>query len=52
MEEVKTLDELYAALLVILPDAQLGEDNDGELIIYTNKRIVHTINGELLENLD
>lgn len=31
-----TLDELLQAILPILPYSQVGEDNEGQLIIYTN----------------
>jgi hypothetical protein len=31
-----TFDEVYNAILNILPKAALGEDNDGQLIVYTN----------------
>jgi hypothetical protein len=33
---MQTLDDLIKAILPILPDAQIGEDNDGQLVIYTN----------------
>ena len=36
--EMKTFDELYQAILAILPDAQFDEDNDGQIIVYTNLR--------------
>lgn len=32
----KTISELLAAILPILPDATLGEDNSGQIIIYTD----------------
>ena len=32
----KTLNELYAYVLTYLPEAEIGEDNDGQLVIYTN----------------
>ena len=31
-----TFDELYEKVLEILPRASFGEDNDGQLIIYTD----------------
>ena len=31
-----TFDEVYNAILNILPKATLDEDNDGQLIVYTN----------------
>ena len=30
-----TTDELIRKVLLILPDAELGEDNDGQIVIYT-----------------
>lgn len=32
-----TLKELEDAIYKILPDAELSEDNQGQIIIYTNK---------------
>ena len=29
------LEELISVLLPILPDAEFGEDNDGQIVIYT-----------------
>ncbi len=34
-----TYDELMAAILTILPHATAGEDNDGQLVIYTDMRL-------------
>jgi len=31
-----TLDELNSKITEILPDAWIGEDNEGQLIVYTN----------------
>ena len=31
----KTLDELFESVLTVFPDADFGEDNDGQIIIYT-----------------
>lgn len=33
---MRNYDELYQAILAILPQAQMGEDNEGQLIVYTN----------------
>ena len=48
------IDDLMRAVLTILPNASLGEDNDGQLIIYTNLRVAdgttRTAAGEL-ENI-
>jgi hypothetical protein len=30
-----TLEELIGVLPPILPDAEFGEDNDGQIVIYT-----------------
>jgi len=30
--------ELYSRIIPILPEATFGEDNDGQIIIYTNLR--------------
>lgn len=32
-----TFDELLREILKILPNAQVDEDEDGQLIVYTNK---------------
>ena len=32
----KTTDELLRALLAILPNASIGEDLDGQIVVYTN----------------
>jgi len=34
--EAMTFNELYSKVLEILPHATMGEDNDGQLVIYTN----------------
>lgn len=31
-----SVDNLHCRVLSLLPDAQLGDDNDGQIIIYTN----------------
>jgi hypothetical protein len=35
---MSNFDELYHAILAILPGAEIGEDNDGQLVIYTGLR--------------
>lgn len=35
----KTYAELYRKVLEFLPNAEFGEDNDGQIVIYTNKQI-------------
>jgi hypothetical protein len=34
-----TFDELSKAILEVLPRAQLGEDMDGQIVIYTDMMI-------------
>jgi hypothetical protein len=34
-----TYDEFYRTILNVLPSAALGEDNDGQLVIYTDMYI-------------
>ena len=34
-----TFDELYRAILEVLPAAQLDEDQDGQIIVYTDLMI-------------
>ena len=41
---METVDEFFQKVLAILPDAQFEEDNDGQLIIYTNHKVIE-ING-------
>ena len=36
----ETVDDFFKKCLEILPDAQFEEDNDGQLIIYTNHKVV------------
>lgn len=36
---IKTLGNLNTLILEILPNATLGEDNDGQVIIYTDLRL-------------
>lgn len=35
-----TFDEFMAKVLEAFPEAMVGEDNDGQLVIYTNLREV------------
>lgn len=32
-------DDLYRKILKLLPEAETGEDNGGQLVIYTNKKL-------------
>lgn len=34
---MKTTDDLLRALLAILPGATIDEDNEGQIIVYTDK---------------
>ena len=43
---MKTFDDLMRAVLKILPNAQLEEDNYGQIIIYTD--LAETSNGSLV----
>jgi len=36
-KQKKTFDEIYKAVLSVLPNAQLAEDNCGQLVVYTNQ---------------
>ncbi len=44
-----TFDDLMRAVLAILPDATFGEDNEGQIIIYTNKTTVGAAGGEIID---
>lgn len=45
-----TLNEMISKILEVCPNASVGEDNDGQIVIYTNKRIdVSTGSEDLLE---
>lgn len=43
----KTMGELLDSILPILPNAQIEEDNDGQLIIYTGLVEVNADTGHL-----
>lgn len=51
-----TFTELRAAITAVIPGASFGEDNDGQIIIYTNKKIawedVKPIETEQLNELE
>ncbi len=40
-----TYDELYRALLAICPQGEMGHDNDGQLVFYTNVEVYEKIDG-------
>lgn len=44
-----TFGELVDVICEILPNATFGDDNDGQLIIYTN---LHISNDDSLDNMD
>jgi hypothetical protein len=33
----KTFNEIYKTILAVLPNAQITEDNCGQLVVYTNQ---------------
>ena len=41
-----TYNEMYKKVLEIFPDAQFEEDNDGQLVIYTDTKVTH--NGKII----
>lgn len=41
-----TLDQLLSIILPLMPDATVGEDNDGQVVIYTN--LIEMPDGTLL----
>lgn len=41
------MDELFRKILSILPNASFDEDNDGQIIIYTDKR--ESSDGEVID---
>jgi hypothetical protein len=43
---VETFNELIKETLRICPNAQFGQDNDGQIIIYTNKTLVSDLTAE------
>ena len=49
---VMTFDDLYREILKILPEATTGEDNEGQLIIYTDRMIDPHGDGEKLMSFE
>lgn len=41
-----TLAELLSIILPLMPEAEVGEDNDGQIVIYTN--LIEMPDGTLL----
>ena len=39
-------EDLVRAISEVLPEASFGEDNDGQLVIYTNMTEVRTSDGQ------
>lgn len=37
-DNITTINQLFAEILRVLPNATFDEDNDGQIIIYTNLR--------------
>lgn len=40
-----TLDQFHAKVIALIPGATIGEDNDGQLIVYTNLTTESVDNG-------
>lgn len=49
---VNTFNELYYLATSLFPDAEVGEDNDGQIIIYTNLTIDPTSSCEALKKFE
>ncbi len=47
-----TFDDLYRSILDICPNAEMGEDNDGQLVVYTGMREAERVLGEPREVQD
>ena len=47
----KTFDELHKLVMAIFPEAMLGEDYEGQLVIYTNLTIDQSSDNESLISL-
>ena len=46
-------EDLVKAIAEVLPEASFGEDNDGQLVIYTNMTEVRTADGQwVLEHFE
>ena len=37
-----SFNELYAKILEILPNATMGEDEEGQIVVYTNLHMVRS----------
>lgn len=38
--DFRPLDELMAAVTELLPEATIDQDNDGQLVVYTNLTLI------------
>lgn len=47
----KTFDELHKLVMAIFPEAMLGEDYEGQIVIYTNLTIDQSSDNEDLISL-
>jgi hypothetical protein len=45
---MRTYDDMMRAMLRYFPDAEVCEDNDGQLVVYTGK----TLNKDLIVDFD
>ena len=44
-----TFDELYKAILEVCPHAQLDEDLDGQIVVYTDLMIDENFNDQVTD---
>ena len=44
-----TFDELYKAILEVCPSAQLDEDLDGQIVVYTDLMIDENFNDQVTD---
>ncbi len=47
----ETFEELVTKVLAILPEARFGDDNDGQIIIYTNMKFVSDLTKEATSDI-
>lgn len=48
---MENFEQFVANILVHAPHAQFGTDNDGQIIIYTNKMFVSDLTGEATSDI-
>lgn len=46
-----TIDELLTRVLAIFPEATIGQDNDGQIVVYTNLEMEEDLDGERLVSM-